>query len=138
MKIITDTREKLPYWEDSCICLQVGDYTTAKLKNKFHIERKSPQDLYGTLTSGNNRFKHELFRAAYHGIKMEMFIETTYTNFINKKFPGGSERQFTTEGLIRLVSTFEKKYYLKFNWFASRELSKIAVFNTLKSKENEL
>lgn len=120
MIIITDTREQLPYWTTTRGTLIVGDYTTKKLKGVFHIERKSLGDLYGTLTSGNHRFKAELFRAAYHRIIIEVYVEGTRDNFINKKFPNGNERKFSTNGLDKLITTFERKYYLKFNWHKNR------------------
>jgi ERCC4-type nuclease len=138
MIIITDTREQLPMFGNRKETLIVGDYTTTKLKNKFHIERKTLQDLYGTLVAGNPRFKAELFRAAYHQIKIEMYIEGTHDDFVNKRFPNGEERQFTTEGLIKMVKTFEKKYYLKFNWFKNRKECKAAVEKRLLKEENKL
>jgi ERCC4-type nuclease len=135
MKIIVDTREQKPYWPTNRQTLIVGDYTTQKLKNKFHIERKSLQDLYGTLTSGNNRFKYELFRAAYHNIELEVYVEGTLQDFIDKKFPKGDERKFSSEGLKRLVTTFQKKYHLKFHWFKNRIAAKQAVEARLKKEE---
>jgi DNA excision repair protein ERCC-4 len=122
MKVIIDTREQLPLFNrGEYKKLEVGDYTTDKLLNKFHIERKSLSDLYGTLTKGNNRFKYELFRAAYHHINIECFVEGTREDFINKRFPKGQDRKFSKEGLDRLISTFEKKYFLKFVWCKNRQ-----------------
>lgn len=131
MQIITDTREQLPMWKRTRKTLIVGDYTTTKLWGKFHIERKSLGDLYGTLTNGNRRFKYELFRAAYFKIKLEVYVEGTYENFINKKFPKGDERKFSTEGLEKLIKTFQKKYYLEFKWHKNR-------LDCLKSIEKRL
>ena len=135
MKIITDTREQLPYWTMDRRTLIVGDYTTPALLGRFHIERKSLQDLYGTLTKGNGRFKAELFRAAYHQIKIEVFVEGTHDDFINKRFPKGDERKFHTDGLKRLIGTFERKYYLKFRWHKSRRACMAAVEKKLKAEE---
>lgn len=135
MTIIIDTREQLPYWNTKKQTLIVGDYTTKKLYNRFHIERKSLQDLYGTLTSGNRRFKYELFRAAYHQIKIEVYVEGTLENFIAKKFPKGNERKFTSEGLEQLIITFQKKYHLKFHWHKTRKMCQIAIENRLKFEE---
>lgn len=115
-----DTREQLPLCKGVRKTLIVGDYTTEKLHGTFHIERKSLGDLYGTLTSGNRRFKYELFRAAYFRIQIEVYVEGTYNDFINKRFPKGKERKFSTHGLIELIKTFESKYYLHFNWFRNR------------------
>lgn len=135
MIIITDTREQLPYWTDDRQTLIVGDYTTKKLYGKFHIERKSLSDLYGTLVQGNHRFKAELFRAAYHHISIVVYVEGTKANFIAKNFPKGRERKFTSAGLAALISTFEKKYYLEFQWLASRNSAKKAVFKRLGLEE---
>ncbi|HKC04603.1 MAG TPA: ERCC4 domain-containing protein [Patescibacteria group bacterium] len=122
MKILVDTREQKPLFPKAQRkTLNVGDYTTEKLKTKFVIERKSLSDLYGTLTKGNTRFKYELFRAAFHHIQIEVFIEGTHDDFINKRFPKGEDRKFSKEGLERLVKTFERKYYLKFVWCKSRK-----------------
>lgn len=137
MKILVDTREQLPYWTDNRCTLIVGDYTTYKLKGKFHIERKSLQDLYGTLTNGNQRFKRELFRAAFHRISIIIYVEGTKADFIAKNFPKGNERKFTSDGLERLIATFEKIYYLKFEWHSSRAQCKKAVYKRLCSEDQK-
>jgi len=137
MIIITDSREQLKYWSDNVQCLIVGDYTTKKLLGSFHIERKSLQDLYGTLTSGNNRFKYELFRAAYHSIKLEVYVEGSRLDFINKNFPKGEDRKFTTDGLDRLIKTFEKKYHLTFHWCKNRQQAKKLVMERLAAEERK-
>ena len=121
-KIIVDTREQKPLFTKNVIrkMLDVGDYTTVKLHGKFHIERKSLADLYGTLTNGNKRFKYELFRAAYSQTTLEVFVEGTHDDFINKRFPKGEDRKFNKEGLVKLIKTFSKKYHLKFVWHKNR------------------
>lgn len=137
MKIITDSREKLPYWKDNVQNLSVGDYTTEKLKGKMHIERKSLQDLYGTITSGNQRFKAELFRAAWERIRIEVYVEGSREDFINKNFPKGSDRKFSTDGLDRLIKTFEKKYHLTFHWCKNRQQAKKLVMERLATEERK-
>lgn len=135
MTIIVDTREQRPYWNTNRQTLLVGDYTSRKLLNKFHIERKSLGDLYGTLTVGNRRFKYELFRAAYAQIRLEVYIEGSYEAFINKQFPKGAERKFDTEGLKRLISTFKRKYFLEFHWHKNRKKCQIEVERRLFYEE---
>jgi len=137
MVILVDTREQLPYWPSNRATLIVGDYTTKKLLNSFHIERKSLQDLYGTLTSGNNRFKYELFRAAYHSIRLEVYVEGSHADFINKNFPKGNERKFSTDGLDRLIKTFERKYHLTFHWCKNRQHAKKLVMERLSTEERK-
>jgi ERCC4-type nuclease len=139
MKIIVDTREQLPFFNGKSKrkTLNVGDYTTEKLHGKFHIERKSLIDLYGTLTKGNTRFKYELFRAAYNQITLEVYVEGSREDFINKKFPRGNERKFTSQGLERLLDTFEKKYFLKFHFFTSRKTCEKSVLSRLAEMEKK-
>lgn len=137
MVILVDTREQLPYWPSNRATLIVGDYTTKKLLNSFHIERKSLQDLYGTLTSGNNRFKYELFNAAYHRIQLEVYVEGSRADFINKNFPKGEDRKFSTDGLDRLIKTFERKYHLTFHWCKNRQHAKKLVMERLSTEERK-
>lgn len=136
LKIIVDSREQLPLFagfkKEALIC---GDYTTVRLKNIFHIERKSLADLYGTLTSGNQRFKRELFRAAWHRISIVVYVEGTYDAFINKRFPKGNERKFSKEGLEKLVAAFERTYFLQFVWHKNRMECCKAVEKRLKDEE---
>ena len=138
MIILVDTREQLPYWSTNRVTLIVGDYTTKKLLNSFHIERKSLQDLYGTITSGNQRFKAELFRAAWERIQLEVYVEGSRLDFINKNFPKGSDRKFSTDGLDRLIKTFEKKYHLTFYWCKNRQHAKKLVMERLATEERKL
>jgi len=136
--ILVDTREQLPYWNCNRTTLLVGDYTTKRLHKRFHIERKSLQDLYGTLIQGNTRFKRELFRAAYHQITICLYIEGTREDFINKRFPKGNERKFSTDGLDKLIKTFERVYYLQFHWHRNRAHSRREVEKRLQMEEKRL
>lgn len=58
--------------------MPVGDYW-ASLPDGQEIplvfERKTLQDLFGTLTTGMKRFKRELERAKEHGVQMVLIIE---------------------------------------------------------------
>lgn len=138
MTIITDSREQLPYWKNKIQKLEVGDYTTTKLLNVFHVERKSLQDLYGTLVQGNSRFRYELWRAAFFQIKLEVFVEGSLDDFINKRFPYGKDRKFSTHGLNQLITTFTRKYHLAFYWHENRKTCLKAVEKRLLQYEKTL
>lgn len=142
MVILTDTREQLPLAFRGIVVkrttLNVGDYTTAKLKGVFHIERKSLADLYQTLTHGNKRFKYELFRAAYDRITICIYVEGTREAFVAKLFPKGNERKFSSSGLDKLVKTFESKYHLQFYWHSNRAACSAAVVKRLQYEEYTL
>ena len=70
MKIITDSREQLPYsfekWpvKIETIGLSVGDYSLAGFSDRIAIERKSLDDLVGCMMGKNReRFERELAKA---------------------------------------------------------------------------
>jgi ERCC4-type nuclease len=132
---IIDTREQKPLPLKPAIRkkLEVGDYTTKALENKFHIERKSLQDLYSTLTASNSRFKYELFKAAYYNIHLVVVVEGSYDDFINKRFPKGEERKFSSEGLAKLIKTFQTKYFLTFHFCNGRQAAKKLVEKLLSN-----
>lgn len=138
MYILVDSREQLPYWKASeCgrTMLNVGDYTTVKLLNKFHIERKSPQDLYGTITKGCYRFKKEILRAYDANIKLIVVVESSRLDFVNKRFPRGADRKVTTTALDKTITTFETKYFIEFVWCTCREHAKTVVLKRLTIEE---
>lgn len=75
---LIDTREQLPWefagmpdWTGTPIpgdrvkrtCLSVGDYSLAGFEDRIALERKSFDDLFGTLTFGRKRFVAEIERA---------------------------------------------------------------------------
>jgi ERCC4-type nuclease len=123
MEIIVDTREQRPLFIGDRYTrygLIVGDYTTRELWHTYASERKSLQDLCGTITGGNGRFHRELIRAKANGIKLVMVVEGTRKNFIAKKFPRGHERKISGEVLNKIITTFETKHGLEVHWCCSR------------------
>ncbi len=63
--IIVDTREQTPLpitFRTITSGLSTGDYSVVGLEDDFTVERKSLSDLYGSLTSGRERFSRELQR----------------------------------------------------------------------------
>ncbi|MEN6507138.1 MAG: ERCC4 domain-containing protein [Planctomycetaceae bacterium] len=93
--IIVDTREQLPYTFDDMqeagreiivpvirLGLESGDYSLEGFQDKIAIERKSLQDLYGTLGAGRERFEREFERLA----KMDfaaVVIEASATDILH-------------------------------------------------------
>ena len=76
--VIVDTREQAPYCFQNMShhpqrlsllvvkavsqALRAGDYSIQGYQDRVAIERKSLEDLYGTLTAGRERFKTEMAR----------------------------------------------------------------------------
>lgn len=140
--IFVDSRENKPYWtatECAKHPLLVGDYTTYMLLNVFHIERKSPADLYGTLTQGWQRFTRELARAKEANIKLVVVVESTYEDFVERLFPYGNKLKYPTDGLKRIIKNLESpKFGLEFVWCPTRKEAKSVVLNRLLKEETKL
>lgn len=138
MTIIFDSLEKKPYWEAGRLCkrqrLNVGDYTTKELLGIYHIERKSLQDLYGTLTKGKIRFYNEILRAKRAGIKLDIVVEGSYADFYNKRWPHGHERDCPSEKLQERIRNVERLGAEIF-WCSSRAAAKHKIKKMLEKKE---
>ena len=119
--IYVDSREQKAIFDGERKLLLVGDYTTPALLDKFHIERKSPEDLYGTLTKGHVRFRNEIIRAQVNNITLALYVECSKDKFVAKEFPGGGHRQLPGNVLGKIVDTVETRYGIEVVWCASRE-----------------
>lgn len=84
MIILCDTREQLPLnfpfqevEEIRRTKLEVGDYSAifGEYQVPVCFERKSIGDVFGTLTSGYERFKEEILRAKANNITLILIIE---------------------------------------------------------------
>lgn len=120
--IIVDTREQKPLFTGSGTVrrkLLVGDYSTIKLEHVFSVERKSLQDLYGTITKGHLRFRKEIVRAEANDIELVLVVEGTRKDFVNKNFPGGAKRKMDGETLGKIIDTMSRRYNFKIYWCAS-------------------
>jgi len=117
--IIVDSREQLPIWdfnEKNILKLKLdeGDYTTTALLHKAHIERKSGNDLYGSLIQGHIRFRNELLRAQSKNLKLAVFVECPKETFISKRFPGGWKLKTPPSNLRKMLITIADKYDVNF------------------------
>jgi len=132
--ILIDTREKNPiqFARFQIKKLNVGDYTTPKHYNKFHLERKSAADLYSTILKGHSRFKKELLRAKENGIELVMIIECTEIRFYEKRFPGSGYCRVQGSILQKIITTIKKRYGLKFIWCTNRKKMKLEILKQLQ------
>ena len=135
--LIVDSREQKPLWSHTQrTTMLVGDYTTCVLQHCFVVERKSPQDLYGTLTKGHSRFRRQILRAQDHGITMVVYVESSRADFIAKKFKGGEDRKFPGVSLDRMIATISAKYSLEFVWCNGREHMRELIVKRFKKEEH--
>lgn len=82
--VLVDTRERRPFTRmpkdmrvKKC-ALPTGDYALLGDKNGLVIERKSMEDLFGTLTRGENRFRMEMERLSKFAFPV-LLVEATAT-----------------------------------------------------------
>jgi len=118
MIIVIDTREQLPldFRRSKLVedvkyqTLKTGDYSILGYEDKIAIERKSANDIYGTLGKGHKRFKKELERA----LELDYFailIERPYTEILNKDFDGAEFiKQMRGDIVIKILYTLKFKY----------------------------
>lgn len=139
MKIIQDTREQLPMFKEATVqTMTEGDYTTTKLLGKFHIERKSLSDLYGTIIQGHARFKREILRAKEKNIKLVVYVEGTRSDFIMKRFPMGWKRKMKPGALSQIIDTMSEKYDLEFVFCQDRNNMKHEMITRFNQEEDNL
>jgi ERCC4-type nuclease len=124
--IIVDTREQLPLWDPINFelirqKLDEGDYTTEKLLNLAHAERKSAMDFYGSLIQGHKRFSREIQRAIGKDLSFAIFVECTENKFISMRFRGATRLKTKPATLAKIVATFQERYPIKIIWCKDRE-----------------
>jgi ERCC4-type nuclease len=124
MKIIIDTREQLPLsftgHETIRRKLDEGDYATEETEHKIVIERKSLDDLYGSIIKGHARFKREILRAREKGKVFYIFIEGTLEDFYWLKW-ATRNIEIKPSTLQKIILTMRERYELQFIECATRE-----------------
>lgn len=139
--LVVDSREQKPYWIGSeCFktALIIGDYTTVLLQNKYHIERKSPIDWYGTITKGHARFNREIQRAKENKVKFSVYVECTREEFVTMNFEGAYRLKIKPETIEKIVTTMQKRYKLDIVWCKTRVHAKKQVHGRLLAEQKKL
>jgi ERCC4-type nuclease len=136
IKIIIDTREQKPliFTDHETVTrkLDEGDYNIVELEDKIVIERKSIQDLYGSIIQGHARFKREILRAKAKNKKFYIFLEGTKTAFIRRSI---IKYNIKWETLSKIINTMVTRYDLIIVECEDRELMSSKIIETI---ENEL
>jgi len=120
--IVTDTREQrvLDFKgiegvdKVENMALSFGDYT-AIVHDKpvpIVIERKGIGDLWGTMTSGYDRFKREMERAKSANMQLILAVEGTYTDVWN----GFERSQFEGHSMVKKLAVMQVRYDLQ-TWY---------------------
>ena len=138
--IIIDTREQLPLWDDINFKvirrkLDEGDYTTEKLYNIAHIERKSPMDFYGSLIQGHKRFSREIQRAIEKDLSFAIFVECSEKKFTSMRFKGAYRLRTKPSTLKKIVDTFQSRYPIRIVWCKDREDMRVQMCDWFAKEE---
>ena len=123
--ITTDTREQLfldftKFRGVSSVrgTLKTGDYSIQGYEDQITFERKSVQDLVGTLTSGHTRFLREMERMRSFKAKY-ILIEHTPDILYNYCAKHGWQRKFNT--IIQSLLAYACHYQCRVRFCKDRE-----------------
>lgn len=123
--ITTDTREQLfldftKFRGVSSVrgTLKTGDYSIQGYEDQITFERKSVQDLVGTLTSGHSRFLREMERMRSFKAKY-ILIEHTPDILYNYCAKHGWQRKFNT--IIQSLLAYACHYQVRVRFCKDRE-----------------
>jgi len=88
-KVVCDTRENKPLWTTGVRkALATGDYSYEGYEDQITVERKGPQDVFGSIGAGRRRFWRGVRRLArynHQGGFGGLVVETTRQGIL--KFP---------------------------------------------------
>lgn len=126
MRIIVDSREQKPLvFNHKSITavevkgLSVGDYgaMSSEYQHPIVFERKSINDLYGTLSQGYERFKAEIERAKEQNTKIIIIVEGS----LNRILMGTAFSKRTPESIVYQLFTLMVRYDVETVFCSNRE-----------------
>ena len=123
MTLLLDTREPSPhpwvdYWPDVSIemaTLETGDICAAGNLDVV-IERKTPADLLGCMTSGRERFERELRRAT-HLTSFAVVISGSFADLLLHR------RGMSASSVIGTLAAWQRRYRHTFLFAGNDELA---------------
>lgn len=147
MVIHVDTREQYPY-DFECMrasavepftvermTLVTGDYCVGwpvpHLKQNMIVERKSLQDLYGTLGSGRKRFEREFERMQSYGYAA-LAIEAGWDLIAQPNLMLHHKTQLNPKSVIATLHAWSQRYGVHIWTFPNRAWSERLVFRALE------
>ena len=133
MIILYDSREQAPYlfqrYEGVSVkpaTLQTADYSLQGLQDRIGIERKSLDDLTGTLTKGRERFSRECERGRgleYFALIIEASMEDVRTH--------NYRSQMTPQSLLQTLAAYSVRFGLHVHWCGCREGGEYMTYSLL-------
>lgn len=141
MIVVIDTREQLPWTfaglssdpvEVKTGTLRSGDYSVEGFEQRLAIERKSLADLYGTLTSGRERFVRELERLSDLDWAA-VIVEATWHDIV--KPPFGTRAN--PKSIVGSILAFQQRYPVAWLTAGSRQFGAALCFRCLERFVND-
>lgn len=141
MRIIQDTREQAPYTFDApryadavveVAALQTGDYSAKGFEDAISLERKSIDDLVGSLSTGRARFEKELARARGYEV-FAIIAECTMQDIAEHRY----RSKMLPHSVLQSLFAFQVRYGVPVVWAGNREGAEYAVFSILQKFINE-
>jgi len=136
MKILIDTREKLPYQFETASevgTVPVGDYSICGLENHIAIERKELNDLVGCLTGGRERFEKELHK----GRALDYFAVVVEAS-LSDLAKGNYRSQMQPKAAVQSLLAFSVRYRLPVFFCETREYGQRVTESLLLKYTREL
>lgn len=115
------------------MALAYGDYN-AVVHGKvvpIVVERKGLGDLFGTMTSGYERFKREMKRAKDDNVKLILAVEGTYSDV----WAGYEHSQFDGASMVKKLATMHVKYDMETWYCESRRVMARRIADTFLAVE---
>ena len=94
-------------------------------------ERKGFGDLWGTMTSGYERFKKEMERAKADNMKLILAIEGSYSDVWN----GFDRSQFSGQSMLKKLAMLHVRHDLEYQFCESRRVMARRITDTFAAIE---
>jgi DNA excision repair protein ERCC-4 len=149
--VVIDTREQIPLTFEGLHCdgadgggplavptvratLASGDYSLLGFESRVAVERKSLQDLYGTVGQGRDRFERELARLDAMSFAA-VVIEASWFDMVSDPPP---HTQLPPKTVFRSILAWSVRYP-RVHWFPAgpRRLAEVTTFRLLEKYVQE-
>jgi len=145
--VISDTREQAPWtftgqtfgghlWivTRQVATLETGDYSILGYEEAIVIERKSAEDLLGSITSANARFRREHERMAElveHGGFAAVVIEGCLATICEELDGPNSSRKIGSDVVIGITAAWPRRYRVLWFFAGDRRRADLLAFRLL-------
>lgn len=128
MKILIDTREQKPLeWsavETQRATLHTGDYSIEGYEESFTVERKSLEDLVGSLTAGRERFLRECERLQGFYFR-RILVVGSYLDMVKGRYRSKAH----PNSIVGSLYSIEARHNIPVVWAANPNIAAHIVMN---------